>query len=115
MTWLGGSDETAHITLETEGQQVSCIFTTRAIAKALGSKLYDPVRLHGQGKWTRQRWKLVSDRFPRLKVMSRWMMHLYPPSSISCVKFQWNGATMPIVELKKIETERRKGKRNGGH
>lgn len=31
VTWVGGSDETAHITLESEGHQVSHIYTTRQI------------------------------------------------------------------------------------
>ena len=62
VTWVGGSDETAHITLETEGQQVSRIYTTRVIAKALGGKLFEPVRLHGRGRWSRDSegaWSLV--------------------------------------------------------
>ena len=55
--------ETAHITLESEGHQVSRIYTTRQIAKALGSRLFEPVRLHGRGKWSRDSeggWSLVN-------------------------------------------------------
>jgi hypothetical protein len=62
ITWVGGSDQTAHITLETEGQQVSRIYTTRAIAKDLGRKLFEPVRLNGRGKWSRDSegtWALI--------------------------------------------------------
>lgn len=62
VTWVGGSDDTAHITLETEGRQVSRIFTTRDIAKALAKHLFEPVRLHGRGRWSRDSeglWRLV--------------------------------------------------------
>ena len=62
VTWVGGTDETAHITLESEGQQVSRIYTTRTIAKALGPKLFEPVRLHGRGRWCRDgdgNWSLL--------------------------------------------------------
>jgi hypothetical protein len=60
--WVGGADQTAHVTLVSEGQQISGCYTTRAIAKELARKIYEPVRLFGKGRWNRDAegaWTLV--------------------------------------------------------
>ena len=53
VTGIRGKDETIHITLNSEGRQVSGCETNRTIAKQLGAKLYEPVRLFGRGRWSR--------------------------------------------------------------
>jgi hypothetical protein len=53
VTGIRGKDETIHITLSSEGQQISGCETNRTIAKQLGAKLYEPVRLFGRGRWSR--------------------------------------------------------------
>jgi hypothetical protein len=53
VTWVGGSDQTAHITLLSEGREITRIYTSRAIAKQLGNQLWEPVRLSGRGRWMR--------------------------------------------------------------
>jgi hypothetical protein len=116
VTWLGGSDETAHVTLETEGQQVSYIFTTRTIAKALGAKLYEPVRLHGQGKWRRDsegNWSLIN-----FKVESFEPLDDAPLSSVveqlRQIPVDWGDQA--YTELSTIRHgPGGRGKRNGGH
>jgi hypothetical protein len=50
---IGGKDETIHVSLEVDGHQVSGCYTTRAIAKELRHLLFDPVRLSGRGRWSR--------------------------------------------------------------
>lgn len=65
VTGIRGKDDTIHITLQSEGQQISGCDTTRAIAKQLGAKLFEPVRLFGRGRWSRDAdgvWMLVSFR-----------------------------------------------------
>jgi hypothetical protein len=60
---VGGKDQTVHIRLVVEGQQVSGCFTNRLIGKALGGRLYETVRLFGRGRWTRDsdgQWTLLS-------------------------------------------------------
>jgi hypothetical protein len=116
VTWLGGSDETAHITLEMNGQQVSYIYTTRAIAKALGSKLYEPVRLHGQGKWRRDsegNWSLINFRVESFEPLED-----APLSSVvnqlRDIPIGWgDDAYNELNEIRHGPTGR--GKRNGGH
>lgn len=59
---IGGKDQTVHITLETDSGQVAGCYTTRLIGKQLGHKLFEPVRLFGRGRWTRDiegQWELL--------------------------------------------------------
>jgi len=59
---IGGRDETVHITLESENEQIAGCFTNRQIGKELGHRLFEPVRLFGRGRWTRDNnglWKLL--------------------------------------------------------
>ena len=53
VTGIRGRDTTIHVTLQSEGRQISGCETTRAIAKQLGVKLFEPVRLFGRGRWVR--------------------------------------------------------------
>ncbi|CCE00668.1 hypothetical protein [Bradyrhizobium sp. STM 3809] len=53
VTGVRGKDETIHVTLQSEGRQISGCETTRPIAKQLGAKLFEPVRLFGRGRWIR--------------------------------------------------------------
>jgi hypothetical protein len=53
ITGIRGRDATIHVTLQSEGRQISGCETTRVIAKQLGAKLFEPVRLFGRGRWVR--------------------------------------------------------------
>jgi hypothetical protein len=53
VTRVGGADNTAHVQLSIDGRRIGNLVTTRALAKRLASALYDPVRVHGEGKWKR--------------------------------------------------------------
>jgi hypothetical protein len=53
ITGIRGRDTSIHITLQSENQQISGCETTRALAKQLGAKLFEPVRLFGRGRWSR--------------------------------------------------------------
>jgi hypothetical protein len=52
ITSIGGRD-VVHVRLESDGKQISGCETTREIAKRLRHHLYDPVRLFGRGRWSR--------------------------------------------------------------
>jgi hypothetical protein len=59
---VGGMDQTVHVTLESEGEVVTGCYTTRQIAKELGHRMFEPVRLFGRGRWNRDddgRWTLL--------------------------------------------------------
>jgi hypothetical protein len=50
---IRGKDETIHITLQSDGRQISGFVTNKTLAKQLGTRLFEPVRLYGRGKWSR--------------------------------------------------------------
>lgn len=66
ITGIRVRDATAHVTLQSEGQQISgCEIRDRALAKQLAAKYLEPVRLFGRGKWTRDAdgvWQLADFR-----------------------------------------------------
>lgn len=59
---VGGQDDTVPIWLEAEGKQIARCHTNRHIAKQLGAKLFEQVRLFGRGRWGRDsdgNWSLL--------------------------------------------------------
>lgn len=63
VTGIKGKDETISITIQSEGQQISGCETNRTLAKQLGAKLFEPVRLFGRGRWSRDAdgvWSLIN-------------------------------------------------------
>jgi len=66
---IGGKAALIPVTLQSEDQTFSYCFAQRPLAKELGHRLFEPVRLFGTGRWTRNRngvWDLdhfVIDRF----------------------------------------------------
>lgn len=59
---VGGKDQTVHVTLEVEGQQIAHFYTNRLVGKQLGHRLFEAVRLFGRGRWTRDsdgQWTLL--------------------------------------------------------
>lgn len=114
ITGIRGRDETIHVTLQSEGQQISGCQTSRAIAKQLGAKLFEPVRLFGRGRWARDSegiWSLIDFKIESFEAL------------------QDVPLTTALDELRKIPTEwddssygelgmirgGPKDKRNGGH
>jgi len=53
VTGIRGKDASIHVTLQSEGRQISGCETNRTIAKQLGARLFEPVRLFGRGRWVR--------------------------------------------------------------
>jgi hypothetical protein len=60
---VGGLKDIVHITLSSEGNEISNINVSRALAKELGKHLFEQIKLSGSGKWERDiegKWNLVS-------------------------------------------------------
>jgi hypothetical protein len=70
---IGGSQKNVPIILQSEDQELSGCWAPRAIAKRLAVKLFEPVRLFGRGRWTRDsggKWALdhfTVDNFQELR------------------------------------------------
>jgi hypothetical protein len=69
---VGGKTSLIPVTLQAEEQTLSYCFAKRPIAKELATRLFEPVRLFGVGRWVRDRngiWNLdnfLIDRFEAL-------------------------------------------------
>lgn len=69
---VGGPHKWVPVLIETDGEAFSGCWADRVIAKQLAQKLFEPVRLHGTGKWDRTaegKWVLkefVIERFDPL-------------------------------------------------
>ena len=107
---IGGKDDTVHVTLESEGEQVTGCYTTRQVALDLRHQLFEPVRLFGRGRWARDnegRWSL--DRF---KIDTFEALDDAPLSEalveLQAIKADWGPD--PLAELPAI----RHGPRNNG-
>ncbi|MEI7669323.1 MAG: hypothetical protein WCJ33_04510 [Pseudomonadota bacterium] len=70
---VGGMGEAVPILLEVEGKQLTGCSATRNIAKPLAAFLFEPVRLYGDGYWSRKEdgeWQLDKfnvDRFEQIQ------------------------------------------------
>lgn len=70
---VGGTDETVPVLLEADGRQISGCHADRAMAKKLAAHLFDPVRLFGRGRWSRERgggWQLLDFKVESFEVLS---------------------------------------------
>lgn len=114
VTGIRGKDETIHITIQSEGEQLSGAYTTKQIAKQLGSKLFEPVRLFGQGKWTRDSegvWALKDFKIESFEALQDVSL-TSALAEIRTIPTEWGDDT--VSELNTI----RHGpgdKKNGGH
>jgi hypothetical protein len=113
---IRGKDATAHVILQSEGQQISgCEIKDRGLAKQLAAKYLEPVRLWGRGKWSRDAdgvWHLED-----FKVESFEALDDAPLSEalaqLRDIKTEWGDD-----EFSRLTEQRhgpRGGKRNGGH
>lgn len=67
---VGGMGDPVPILLSVEGRAVSGCWARRAIAKPLAQRLFDPMRLFGEGRWSRSpigEWSLASFRIDGFK------------------------------------------------
>lgn len=71
---VGGKDETISLRLQNGTTTYSSCETTRTIARELGKHLFEPVRIHGTGRWMREadgQWTLRSFRVHRFEVLGK--------------------------------------------
>lgn len=69
---VGGRDETVPLRLQNGDTTHSNCETTRTIARELGKHLFEPLRIHGNGRWLRETdgaWTLTRFRVHRFEVL----------------------------------------------
>lgn len=109
---IGGKDQTVHVTLDSEDEQIAGCYTTRHIAKELGHKLFEPVRLFGRGRWTRDdggRWTLLDFKIESFEALADAPLS-EALSELRSVKTDWGAHA-----LSELTSVRRGPGKNGGH
>lgn len=115
VTGIRGRDATAHVILQSEGQQLSgCEIRDRALAKQLAARYQEPVRLFGRGRWTRDPegvWQLEDFKVESFEALddSTLTKALH---ELRALPLDWDDS-----EFERLTTDRKGpgGKRNGGH
>ena len=111
---IGGRDETIHVSLNSEGRQISGCQTTRAIAKELGKHFFKSVRLFGRGRWSRDAdgmWTLEDFKIESFQPLKEAPLS-EALAELRAVKGEWGDDA--LNELKEIR-HGPQGKGNGGH
>ena len=114
VTGIRGKDSSIHITLQSETQQISGCETTRALAKQLGSKLFEPVRLFGKGKWIRDgdgTWTLEHFRAESFEALRDTQL-TDALAALRDIPTEWgDDAYQELMDIRKGPG----GRKNGGH
>lgn len=111
---IGGSDETIHVTLKVEDKEISGCYTTRAIAKELRHKLFDPVRLVGRGKWSRDsegQWELEKFKIESFEALEDERLS-DALTKLRAIPAEWGDETYGELGMIRHGPG---GKKNGGH
>ena len=113
---IRGRDATAHVILQSEGQQISgCEIRDRALAKQLAAKYQEPVRLFGRGKWTRDAdgvWQLEDFKVDSFQTLDDAPLGK-ALEELRAIPLEWSDD-----EYRRLTDERHGpvgGKRNGSH
>lgn len=71
---VGGKDDTIPLRLQNGETTYGNCDTTRTIARELGKYLFEPIRIHGTGRWMREAdgtWTLIRFRVHRFDVLAK--------------------------------------------
>ena len=105
---VGGKDETVPLRLQNGETVYANCDTTRAIARDLGKHLFEPIRIHGTGRWTRETdgtWTLLRFRVARFDVLEKDSLH----DSITALRAVrgsgWKDIVDPLAELGDLRGE----------
>jgi hypothetical protein len=116
ITGIRGKDATAHVILQSEGQQIAgCEIRDRALAKQLAAKYWEPVRLFGRGKWSRDadgNWRLEDFKVESFEALDDAPLG-EALKQLRAIPTEWgDDEYRRLIELRHGPEG---GKRNGGH
>ena len=105
---VGGKDETVSLRLQNGPTTYSNCDTTRTIARGLAQHLFEPVRIHGIGRWTREAhgdWTLVRFRVQRFEALKTGSLR-EAVNALRAVKGSgWTEVANPLEELADMRRE----------
>ena len=106
---VGGKDETISIRLQNGATIYSRCETTRTIARELAKHLFEPVRIHGTGRWQRDAqgdWLLVGFRVTRFEVLEGGSLREAVAALRAVPGSGWKELDDPLAELADLRGDR---------
>lgn len=105
---IGGKDETISLRLQNGDTVYSNCDTNRVLARELGKHLFEPVRVHGTGRWLREadgRWNLVRFRVHRFEVLESRSLRESVNALRAVPDSGWKEQKDPLAELSRLRRE----------
>lgn len=99
---VGGRDETVPLRLQNGETFYTNCDTTRTIARELGKHLFEPIRIHGTGRWLREAdgaWTLNRFRVHRFEVLGTASLRDTVTALRAVRGSQWKEMDDPLAEL----------------
>jgi hypothetical protein len=106
---VGGKDETISLRLQNGETTYSNCETTRTIARELGKHLFEPIRIHGTGRWLREidgQWTLRGFRVHRFEVLGKDSLRDVVASLRTVRGSGWKQMTDPLAELDDLRRDK---------
>lgn len=100
---VGGKDETISLRLQNGAVIYRKCETTRTIARELGRHLFEPVRIHGTGRWQRDaqgEWLLLGFRVSRFDVLEGGSLREAVAALRAVPGSGWKEIADPLAELR---------------
>ncbi|MCJ2090995.1 hypothetical protein MKK67_00500 [Methylobacterium sp. J-072] len=105
---VGGKDESISLRLQNGDTTYTNCDTTRHIARELGKHLFEPLRIHGTGRWTREangKWTLLRFRVHRFDVLKTDSLSDTVHALRSITGSQWKDIADPLAELENLRRD----------
>ena len=105
---VGGKDETVPLRLQNGDVVHANCETTRAIARELGRHLFEPIRVHGSGRWMREgdgTWTMKGFRVHRFDVLGTESLRESVAALRAVRGSGWKDMGSPLSELEDLRRE----------
>lgn len=105
---VGGKDETVPLRLQNGETIYTNCDTTRLIARELGKHLFEPIRIHGTGRWTRETdgtWTLIRFRVHRFEILGKDSLRDIVGSLRAIRGSEWRTMKDPLAELEDLRQD----------
>jgi hypothetical protein len=105
---VGGKDDTISIRLQNGDTTYANCDTTREVARELAKHLFEPVRIHGTGRWVREqdgRWNLLRFRVHRFETLGKGTLAETVAALRAVRSSGWKTFDDPLAELADIRAD----------
>ena len=102
---VGGKDETISIRLQNGTTTYANCETTRSIARELGKHLFEPIRIFGTGRWSRETsgtWTLLKFRVHRFEILEKDSLRDAVTALRAVIGSEWAAMDDPLGELNEL-------------